>query len=143
MDTAWIQVFVLTLSECVAPAGKTVCQEQELQMQFVEQAECELALEQLISLKDEAKNVIVYKDRSQCAPSARQQSVYRTLTDVNEKLAAAPDWLPPEVSDQGHEHLRRADIPLFHTLTGAAGTMGLLADYAEARRGLGRDRPDD
>ena len=99
MDTAWIQVFVLTLSECVAPAGKTVSQEQELQMQFVEQAECELALEQLISLKDEAKNVIVYKDRSQCAPSARQQSVYRTLTDVNEKLAAAPDWLPPEVSD--------------------------------------------
>ena len=35
MDTAWIQVFVLTLSECVAPAGKAVCQEREFDLQFL------------------------------------------------------------------------------------------------------------
>jgi hypothetical protein len=40
MDTAWIQVFVLTLSECVAPAGKTVCQEQSFELQFLTEADC-------------------------------------------------------------------------------------------------------
>lgn len=99
MDTAWIQVFVLTLSECVAPAGKTVCQEQELQLQFVDQAECELALQQLVSLKDEAENVIVYKDKTHCAPSARQQAVFKSLTDVNDKLGTSPDWLAPDVAE--------------------------------------------
>ena len=34
MDTAWIQVFVLTLSECVAPAGKTICQEQAFELDY-------------------------------------------------------------------------------------------------------------
>jgi hypothetical protein len=96
MDTAWIQVFVLTLTECVAPAGKTVCQEQELQMQFVDQAECELALQQFVSLKDAVENVIVYKDKSHCAPSAIQQPVYRSLADVNEKLGTSPDWMAPD-----------------------------------------------
>jgi hypothetical protein len=99
MDTAWIQVFVLTLSECLAPAGKTVCQEQELQMQFVDQAECELALQQLVALKEGAANVIVYKDKSHCAPSARQQSVYKSLKDVNEKLGTTPDWMAPEAEE--------------------------------------------
>jgi hypothetical protein len=99
MDTAWIQVFVLTLSECVAPAGKTVCQEQELQMQFVDQAECELALQQLVALKEGADDVIVYKDKSHCAPSARQQPVYKSLSDANEKLGTSPDWIAPDVAE--------------------------------------------
>ena len=48
MDTAWIQVFVLTLTECVAPAGKTVCQERELELQFLTESDCKAALEQLV-----------------------------------------------------------------------------------------------
>ena len=52
MDTAWIQVFVLTLAECIAPAGKTVCQEREFDLQFLTRADCEYALEQLVSLHD-------------------------------------------------------------------------------------------
>ncbi|MGH8637678.1 MAG: acetate--CoA ligase family protein, partial [Burkholderiales bacterium] len=42
--------------------------------------------------------------------------------------------VPREISSEGHEHLRRAGIPLFDSLTRAACTMGLLADYAEARQ---------
>ena len=41
METAWIQVFLLTMSECVAPAGKTVCQEQDVELQFLTQADCQ------------------------------------------------------------------------------------------------------
>ena len=48
MDTAWIKVVVLTLAECVAPEGKTVCQEQEVQYYFYDEAECQRVLEQLI-----------------------------------------------------------------------------------------------
>ena len=62
METAWIQVFVLTLSECLAPAGKTVCQEQELQMQFVNLADCEVVRDQFISLIELSDNSIVNKE---------------------------------------------------------------------------------
>ena len=67
MDTAWIQVFVLTIAECVAPAGKTVCQEREFELLFLTQADCQVALEQFVTLKDESANVIVDRSASGCA----------------------------------------------------------------------------
>ncbi|MCC6610363.1 MAG: acetate--CoA ligase family protein [Burkholderiales bacterium] len=42
--------------------------------------------------------------------------------------------VPREISSQGWEHLQGARIPLFATPSRAARTMGMLADYAEARR---------
>jgi hypothetical protein len=75
MDTAWIQVFVLTLSECIAPAGKTVCQEREFELQFLTQADCEVALQQLVSLKQSSDNVIVDAGKSRCVASARKPAV--------------------------------------------------------------------
>ena len=71
MDTAWVQVFVLTLAECVAPAGKTVCQEQQLDLAFASERDCEVALEAFLTLKDASPNVIVDRSKSRCAPSAR------------------------------------------------------------------------
>ena len=44
MDASWIQVFVLTLAECVPPAGKAVCQEQQFELVFVSQGDREYAL---------------------------------------------------------------------------------------------------
>jgi hypothetical protein len=108
MDTAWIQVFVLTVSECVAPAGKTVCQEQQLQMQFVDQAECELALEQILSLKERADDVIVYKDKSGCAASARQLPVFASMNDVKHNLAADETWSEPEVAEAPDDFIKTA-----------------------------------
>jgi len=70
MATAWIKIFILTFAECVAPAGKTVCQEQQFELQFLGQADCEYALQQLIAMKDEADHVIVNRQKSGCAPSA-------------------------------------------------------------------------
>ncbi len=95
MDTAWIQVFVLTLSECVAPAGKAVCQEREFDLQFLTRADCEVALQQLVSLKAESEYVIVNRNKSGCAPSARETDVFTSLDEVS---AAAPDpenWKAP------------------------------------------------
>ena len=83
MDTAWIQVFVLTLSECVAPAGKTICQQQALELEFLTRSECETALEQLITLKREADNVIVNPEKSGCAVAAREQEVFASVDAIN------------------------------------------------------------
>jgi hypothetical protein len=98
MDAAWIQVFVLTLSECVAPAGKTVCQEQEFEMQFLSQAECQVALEQLIALKDRFDNVIVNRQKSGCARSVRQSEVFASLEDAKKALGGADDWQDPDAA---------------------------------------------
>lgn len=96
MDVAWIPVFVLTLSECVAPTGKTVCQTSQFELEFLTQSDCETALEQLIALKEEAKNVIVNADESSCAPSAKQHGVYASLDAVTEAHADATGWRAPE-----------------------------------------------
>jgi len=85
MDTAWIQVFVLTLIECVAPAGKTICQQQVLELQFLTRPECEIALEQLITLKQESDNVIVNPDQSGCSAAAREREVFADLDAINAK----------------------------------------------------------
>ena len=82
MDTTWIQVFVLTLSECVAPAGKTVCQENEIEMQFLTRADCEVALQELVSLKDQFDNVIVNRNKSGCSVSARESESFDSLEDA-------------------------------------------------------------
>jgi hypothetical protein len=95
MDTAWIQVFVLTLAECVAPAGKTVCQEREFDLQFLTRTDCEVALEQLVSLKEESTSVIVDRNKSSCAPSARQTEVFADLGAVSDASADEGGWKDP------------------------------------------------
>ena len=82
MDTTWIQVFVLTLSECVAPAGKTVCQENEIEMEFLTKADCEVALQELVSLKDQFDNVIVNRSKSGCSVTARESEAFASLEDA-------------------------------------------------------------
>ena len=97
MDIAWIQVFVLTLAECVAPAGKSICQEQEFELQFLTQAECEFALEQLVSLKEGSEKVIVNSSRSNCTSAARQRDVFKSFEAINKAFDA--DWEAPQAGE--------------------------------------------
>jgi len=99
MDMGWIQVFVLTLSECVAPAGKTVCQQQEFDLQFLTRADCEYALEQLLTLKDESSNIIVNRSKSSCVASARESTVFSTVEDVNKAASDDDGWKAPDTSE--------------------------------------------
>ena len=92
MDTSWIQVFVLTISECVAPAGKTVCQEQEFDLQFLTRADCEIALEQLVTLKEESASVIIDRSKSSCAASARASAVFASLEAVRGAAPKSEGW---------------------------------------------------
>ena len=97
MDTAWIQVFVLTIAECVAPAGKTVFQQQEFDLQFLTRADCEVALEQFITLKDASANVIVDKTRSSCIATARKSIVFADPGAIK-AATGAEAWKEPEES---------------------------------------------
>jgi hypothetical protein len=99
MDTTWIQVFVLTIAECAAPAGKTVCQQQEFDLQFLTRADCEVALEQLVTLKDESANVIVDRNRSGCAASARETTAFASAQAVSLASAGADEWKEPEEAE--------------------------------------------
>ena len=116
MDPAWIQVFVLTLAECVAPVGKTVCQEREFDLQFLTRADCEYALDQLVSLKEGSPSVIVYKDESSCAPSARKADVFASVEAIRSVADDKSSWRDPAVvesisaSNESHQE-RLADLP--------------------------------
>lgn len=106
MDTAWIQVFVLTLSECVAPSGKTVCQPQETQYVFYDRRDCEAVLQDLVAAKKNDENVIVNPDRSRCLPTARQRPVYASLEEAEQQLADTAGWgiIPAgEQPDEGQQ----------------------------------------
>jgi hypothetical protein len=100
METGWIQVFVLVITECVAPAGKTVCQEQELRYEFFDKGDCDIVLEQLLAHKDNAENIIVNRAKSTCLPTARNQQVFRSPDDARSALADSEGWgQVPAVND--------------------------------------------
>ena len=99
MDIAWIQVFVLTIAECVAPAGKTICQEQELEMIFLTENDCEVALEQFVSLKSASESVIVNAERSSCAPTARKKEIFASLDEIYQSYGNVKGWRTPQVDD--------------------------------------------
>lgn len=99
MDTAWIQIFILTFSECVAPAGKTVCQEREFELQFVNQPDCEMALQQLIATKSESEAIIVNAEKSHCVPSARRHEVFASAEAINDANRDTNRWQAPASDD--------------------------------------------
>lgn len=87
MDMAWIKVVVLTLAECVAPEGKTVCQEQNTQYYFHDEAECQKVLEQLIDYRDGFDNIIVNKAKSNCLPAAISSEVFNSRAEADQYFA--------------------------------------------------------
>jgi len=108
MDTGWIQVFVLLVSECVAPAGKTVCQEQQVRMDFLTKADCELALQQILDHKDTAENIIVNRDKSSCLPTAKKLTVFRSKEQAQTALSDIEGWGEIPVVGEGLDFTQKA-----------------------------------
>ena len=99
METAWIQVFVLTIAECVAPQGKTVCQEQQFELEFLSRSDCETALEQFLDLKEESERVIVDRSASMCTSTARKREAWESLEAAAAALETTPGWKKPDVAE--------------------------------------------
>ncbi|MDH4109304.1 MAG: hypothetical protein OEW35_13390 [Gammaproteobacteria bacterium] len=125
MDTSWIPVFVMILSECSAPAGKSVCQQRELHLQFVEQEQCELALRELVELKSLADNVIVDRERSRCERSARSIDTFESFAAIDERYAGIrklEDGVAKQTADftlEAHQK-RLADLQTCEATSGTA-----------------------
>jgi hypothetical protein len=92
MDTAWIQIFILTMTECVAPVGKTVCQEQQFELQFISRKDCEYALQQMVDMKDESDHVIVIPNKTGCSPTAVEQNTFGSLGAINAANKETSGW---------------------------------------------------
>lgn len=129
MDTSWIQVFVLTLSECVAPSGKTVCQEREAQYEFVDRAQCEAVLDELVLYKEYDPNTIVNSAR--CLPTARERQTYVSLDEVNRQLADTENWgiLPPGETEPREPSMPE---PVEETMTAHQQRLANLPECDEA-----------
>lgn len=125
MDTAWIPIFVLSFAECVAPAGKTVCQEHEFELQFLTQADCEAALEQLIAVKDASETIIVDKKKSRCSPSARQHAVYANLADVSTAVADDEAWIAPDAQAPVKDSMKKAHQERLESLPACEDSKGV------------------
>lgn len=110
METVWIQVFVLTLTQCIAPPGKMVCQEEAVEYHFVNQDDCEQALSQMISVASGADNVIVNQNRSHCRAAAVESMAFENLDEVNRKFPGtggaqvnADEQRPADFTQSAHQ----------------------------------------
>lgn len=110
METAWIQVFVLTLTQCIAPAGKMVCQEETVEYHFTNEEDCADALVQLVDLSAHVENVLVDRQKSNCHPAAKESVVYADADGAKSSLANSENFVlidgkqpPPDFMQAAHD----------------------------------------
>lgn len=125
METAWIQVFVLTLAECVAPAGKTICQERELEIAFMDRTACEQAMEQMLWLAEGTSDVIINRDKTRCAASAVERPVFASVDEVRNQHGDANTWQAPSTSAQGTDSSQQAHQERLANLQSCEDTRGV------------------
>jgi hypothetical protein len=114
METAWIQVFVLTLTQCIAPAGKMVCQEETVEYHFTNEEDCARALVLMVDLAARAENILVDRQRSNCSPGAKESVVFADSDSAKASLANTENFVlidgkepPPDFMQVAHsERLR-------------------------------------
>lgn len=93
METAWIQVFVLTLTQCLAPAGKMVCQEETVEYYFSSEDDCARALVQMVDLAARADNILVDRERSDCKPGVKQTQVFASGDEARASMTGGASVL--------------------------------------------------
>lgn len=109
METAWIQVFVLTLTQCIAPAGKMVCQEETVDYQFTNEEDCARALVQLVDLAARSDNILVDRQRSNCHPAARESVVFASADDAKATLANSEGFVLIDGKSPPPDFMQAAD----------------------------------
>lgn len=111
MATAWVKVVVLTLTECVAPEGKTVCQEQQVQHYFVEQSQCEAVLTEMIEYRTDRKDVIVDAGKSSCLPTLKNVEIFGSEAEADQAFADTEGWgvLPVEPQQKDFLQVRHEE----------------------------------
>jgi hypothetical protein len=155
METAWIQVFVLTLTQCIAPAGKLVCQEETVQYRFTNEADCNNALVVMLELAERADNVLVDRARSDCRPAAAEAVVYADAAGAASSLADAAEAVPIDDEPEAPDFMQMAHEKRLATLATCEETKGVTpckvgqiileapADAGDRDAGRDGQRPDE
>ena len=116
METAWIQVFVLTLTQCIAPAGKMVCEEEIVQFQFADQVHCEVALVQMLDVSARVDNVIIKRESSHCRAAAKEIKVFASAAEASVQFEGAENLAMLEVDDPPPDFTQTAHQERLKTL---------------------------
>jgi hypothetical protein len=110
METGWIQIFVLTLTQCIAPAGKMVCQEESVEFQFADQVDCEVALVQMLDVAARVDSVIVIRERSNCRAMTKEVNIFASANEAGEQYDGASSVAatiqndpPPDFTQSAHQ----------------------------------------
>ena len=108
MDAAWVQVFVLTISQCVAPEGKTVCQEEIVTLDFLSRSDCEAALEEFTASKNADDRVILNVDATRCSTTVRKREVWASIESASEAFASVDDFEAPDAREAQEDFVQVA-----------------------------------
>jgi len=108
METAWIKVFVLSLTQCIAPAGKIICQEETVEYQFANEEDCASALIQMIDMASHVDNVLIDRQASDCRPAIKESSVFASDTEAKSSLGTTADVLLPRDETSRTDYLQTA-----------------------------------
>jgi hypothetical protein len=112
METGWIQVFVLTLTQCIAPAGKMICQEETVEYRFTSEDDCARALVQMVDLAARADNILVDRQKSDCKPGVMESKLFASGDDARSSMSTSagvvlidnkappPDFMQSEHADR-------------------------------------------
>jgi len=89
--SVWIEVFVLTIIECMSPPGKTVCERSEpLELRFIDSIECRSAVDSVI-LEFMAKENSILVEEPICKARAEYVVGMETEDEMNERIETYPD----------------------------------------------------
>jgi len=68
-------------------------------MIFLTENDCNVVLEQLVTLKSAAENVIVNAERSSCAPTAHKKKIFSSLDEINSSYGDLKGWRRPDIDE--------------------------------------------
>lgn len=125
MGSVWITVYILTFAECVAPAGKSVCQPQELELTFADQENCDTAMRQLIEVKDQMDNVIIDRDRTKCHSTAMRVEAYSTIEAINAANESSALWVAPSAIDKRRQVVSESHVKRLTALKSCEESQGV------------------
>lgn len=108
METAWIKVFVLSLTQCIAPAGKIICQEETVEYQFANEDDCASALVQMMDMASHVDNVLIDRQKSDCRPAVKESSVFASDVDAQSSLGSSANVVLPRDESSRTDDLQAA-----------------------------------
>ena len=90
---SWVDYWVLTMSYCLSPEGKTACEQVEDTYLFTGLGHCMAIREEMVTSYGKYTNVILYEDKTTCEPLVEPLSKVSYFTSREEADSFAIEQL--------------------------------------------------